>query len=259
MIALSRFISRKLGVYDLLRSTQLFERIQRFRKPEYMAEKDAELEFYKGLFESQHLSLIFDIGANFGNKAAIFSKLADHVVCVEPDRRAVAALETRFRKKPNVHTVAAAMGAVGGQAEFMRLSEGSTRNTLSQKHAKLHQISDDSHEMVDVVTADALIDIHGVPNFLKVDVEGFEVDVFAGLTKPVPLISFEANLPEFRSETITVVERLLDIHPRYRFNAIRNDGRNTKAFDDWVPEDNIAKFIKSVDRDSYDIYAAVEL
>jgi hypothetical protein len=44
---------------------------------------------------------------------------------------------------------------------------------------------------VPVTTLDALIDAHGVPSFIKIDVEGFEGEVLAGLTKPVTALSFE--------------------------------------------------------------------
>jgi Methyltransferase FkbM domain len=44
---------------------------------------------------------------------------------------------------------------------------------------------------VAVATLDDLIAAHGEPAFCKIDVEGFEVDVLAGLTRPVRALSFE--------------------------------------------------------------------
>ncbi len=44
---------------------------------------------------------------------------------------------------------------------------------------------------VPVTTLDALIERFGMPAFVKIDVEGSEPDVLAGLSQPVAVVSFE--------------------------------------------------------------------
>jgi hypothetical protein len=44
---------------------------------------------------------------------------------------------------------------------------------------------------VPVTTLDALIARHGMPVFIKIDVEAFEAEALAGLTRAVPALSFE--------------------------------------------------------------------
>lgn len=257
MIALCRYMAMRLGLYDRLRFSALNKFLLRYRSPRFVAAFDADLNFYRHIFRNRHLQTIFDIGGNFGNKAFTFGKLADKVVCVEPDQRALEALRFRFRKQPDVHVVAAAVGAERGTAELLQQSEGSAYNTLSAKHADLHQICAVGHS-VQVITLDELIELHGSPDFLKVDVEGYEAEVFSGLNAAVPLLCFEANLPAFGKETVAVIDRLVDIHAGYKFTAVSNDGQYDFAFDRWESAEVVKAFVENVDAaTSYDIFASV--
>src|SRR5690606_14132003 len=70
---------------------------------------------------------------------------------------------------------------------------------------------------VRAVTLDSLIAAHGVPEFIKIDVEGFEDRVLAGLSRAVPALSFE-----FTTINRDVACRCLDRLTRlgtYRFDV----------------------------------------
>jgi hypothetical protein len=56
-----------------------------------------------------------------------------------------------------------------------------------------------------------LIEEFGVPQFIKIDVEGYELKVLKGLTQPVEMISFEYTTPECTAQCIECIKRIKDI------------------------------------------------
>jgi hypothetical protein len=73
---------------------------------------------------------------------------------------------------------------------------------------------------VEVATLDDLIAKHGSPAFCKIDVEGFEVDVLAGLTRPLRALSFEYLPPAHDAALAALdhVERLGATSGGYAYN-----------------------------------------
>jgi hypothetical protein len=69
---------------------------------------------------------------------------------------------------------------------------------------------------VEVTTLDRLIAEHGKPKFIKIDVEGFELQVVKGLSQPIEIISLEYT-PELTSNLKSAIEHLETL-ANYEFN-----------------------------------------
>src|SRR5207247_1087757 len=125
---------------------------------------------------------------------------------------------------------------------------GSAVNTLSQKwattlkanktrHAHGHSGLDfERQKNVVTTTVERLISEHGVPVFIKIDVEGYELNVIRGLQRPIPYLSFEVNLPEFRSEGLQCVGILGRLTAAGKFNYAVDCERGL-ALESWLSAD----------------------
>lgn len=168
-------------------------------------------------------SLCFDVGAHVGNRVRCWRGLGARVVAVEPHPDLVTVLGWLYGRDPQVHIVAAGLGASPGQAPLLADGRNLTVATLSPDWARrmgsdraFRGIAWRPQAQVEVTTLDALIARFGRPDFVKIDVEGLEPEVLAGVSEPLPALSFEylAAAPE---AALACVERLESLAP-YRYN-----------------------------------------
>jgi FkbM family methyltransferase len=142
--------------------------------------------------------LVFDIGAHVGDRIAAFRRLGARVIAVEPQPALVRTLKVLYRFRNDVTIEAKAVGRGTGTVAMKINIANPTISTASDAFVDAArgapgwegQIWDGSIR-VPVTTLDALIGEHGVPAFIKIDVEGFEEEALMGLTQPVAALSFE--------------------------------------------------------------------
>jgi hypothetical protein len=81
-----------------------------------------------------------------------------------------------------------------------------------------------------------------MPAFCKIDVEGFEAEVLAGLSHPIRALSVEfvAGGLDVAMACIQRLSTLAD----YRFNVVLGEGRSF-VFDDWLDSSRISAWIEA--------------
>ncbi len=227
--------------FDFLRRTRLW---QSLRDARYLRRHRKRSDFYRQFV--RHNALVFDIGANVGHYALIFHHLGARVVAVEPQSDLASGLRRRFQSKPRIDIVQTALGAAPSSATLHKtadLSEvASLRSDVAARSRFAAEHPFTASEIVPVATLDSLILRFGTPDFCKIDVEGFEREVLAGLTCPLPLCSFEFNR-EFWDVAASCIARLSALGD-YRFNYALGES-NALARADWTDAATVVRELSS--------------
>jgi len=224
--------------------------------PRYLPHKREMLEFYSQFIKKG--DLCFDVGANVGRFTKIFLELGARVVCVEPQEACLQQLYRLFGDNKKVIIVGKALGELEGEGELMMSEEAPTISTMSSKWKNEGRFSKDHKwtktQKVPITTLDALILSYGLPKFCKIDVEGFEEPVLKGLTKPMPVISFEFTR-EFFDDAKKCINHLLSIG-QVKFNCSLGESMKF-LFQKWVTPDELYEKIDQLEDERLwgDIYA----
>ena len=173
---------------------------------------------------------IFDIGANIGYYVLMERKLigpAGKIVACEPSPENVALLKNNLTLNgcTNVAVLPVAISDRPATKTFF-LSEMSNLGTFHPTGA-----AKDGHngKQVDVeaLTVPQLMDDHGRPDLIRMDIEGHEVEAFNGMLKAVatgrmaPMILFETHFPRYGPDhdMIRPLEALFEYGYRVRYLA----------------------------------------
>jgi FkbM family methyltransferase len=193
-------------------------------------------------------SIVFDIGASAGEYTTAFLSLgAGKVIAVEPTPGVFENVRDN-----RLTVLGIAVGQMQGRMTF-NLSNYSTMNSLSadwlEKVAKnvpggpapkwIGRIE------VEVSTLDKLIEDYGMPDFIKIDVEGNELEVLRGLTKAPRFLSFEFHSESFEAAISCVQQSCFP--PEARFNYIIGEpyGKVKLELAEWCGANLMVRFIKS--------------
>lgn len=215
--------------------------------------------FYATLIDDG--ALAFDIGAHVGNRTRALRALGARCVALEPQPLFATWLRKLFRDDDAVTLVQSAVGRAAGSATLRIASLHPTVSTLSGdwietvgKSEGFERVSWDRSVEVPVTTLDALIERHGLPDFCKIDVEGMEPEILAGLGQAIPLLAVE-YLPAAPGLTNTCIDLLCALGD-YVFNFSEGESHHL-ALGRWQEADAIRGLLaqRAANGRSGDLYA----
>ncbi len=208
--------------------------------------------------------LVFDIGAHVGDRTACARRLGARVIALEPQHAVFRALQRLHGRDPDVTLVRAAVGSTCGTTVLHLNSRNPTVATASTTFVAAADGAEgwaeqcwDGRIEVPVTTLDALIARYGFPAFAKIDVEGLEDAVVAGLSTALPALSVEFTTLQ-RDVAGRALERL-EALGTYRCNYALGE-RHTLCLPEWCSPAAMARHVADLphDTNSGDIYLRLD-
>lgn len=266
----TRAMLKRVGLYHRLRTSSIHDIYRGVADKSWVLARDKQIEFYRRLLpELRPGDLIFDVGANEGLKTDLFLRMGARVIAIEPDPTNQSILRERFLRlrltRRPVVIVGKALSDRNATESMWIDGPGSAVNTLSQKWATALKGNKARHtydhcgldfaqrRTVETTTLNDLIAAHGRPVFIKIDVEGFELNVIRGLRHAVPFLSFEVNLPEFRPEGLQCVALLghLAVNSEFNYSVDCEQGLVLKQ---WVHCDEFRQVLEQCTDEAIEVF-----
>jgi FkbM family methyltransferase len=194
--------------------------------------------------------LVFDVGCNIGGKSEKYLGLGAFVVGFEPQPKCIDKLLLKFNGNNNFKLEPVALDSKKGIG-FIYESNADTISSMSldfihttkDKRFKGHVWNNKLDINID--TLDNMINKHGRPSFIKIDVEGYEYQVLSGLSQSVNIISIEftPELCESSIQCIEYIDKLNCGESIFNYGSREND---IFTFKDWVDKSYMVHFLKSI-------------
>jgi len=206
--------------------------------------------------------LVFDVGSHVGDRIAAFRRLGARVIACEPNPPLAKTLRLIYGRDRNVTIEPVAVGAEVGEIELKINVDNPTVSTASREFVQAARGAPGWEGQVwgktikvNVTTLDALIARHGLPSFIKIDVEGYESEALAGLTQPVSALSFEFTTIQ-RDVAHACLKRCVALG-YCRYNAALGESQKL-AHADWQSAQSIGTWLDALpmEANSGDVYAS---
>jgi len=173
-----------------------------------------------------------DVGTHFGYEALLATRLVGkdgHVICFEPNPSAFAIAKKNLAHLPQSRIYQL---GIAEQSKSLRLQNRpiweSAFNSLSSNNADSEKSNTYEHIEVSVTSLDEILRDRVKPiDFLKCDVEGFELNVLQGahriLSEDQPILVLEADMPSTQGQVSSRAMELADYLRDYDYSAFNFD------------------------------------
>lgn len=214
-----------------------------FSAEKFKTENGKKKLFY-GSFISRN-ELCFDVGANLGNRITPLLDIGAKVIAIEPQKECYKFLKRKFGNK--IQVINKALGEHEGEKDF-HISKAHILSSFSEdwinsvKDDRFKQYKWDKVIKTEMTTLDKLVELYGKPAYIKIDVEGYELEVLKGLSHPVNMISFEYTVPEQTNKVIQCIEEIEKINKNIECNYSVGESM-IFAFQYWLSVENMKKFV----------------
>ena len=216
-------------IKNYYRYSKLHFYILRLKNPAYLEYLKKEFDFYQTFLIKN--KLIFDLGANLGDKSHIFLKFSNKIILYEPEENLFERLKFRFRKNNEVVINNLLISDLVGDVAFNSVVGNEAYSSIIKNYKDNFNHLKKSLVIKKIKKSSTLnseIEKFGIPYYIKIDCEGAENLILKNLKYNIEVISFEANLPLFLDQTTEIINYL-----KSNFNRsynIRKEGEHNFLF-----------------------------
>ena len=170
-----------------------------------------ELELYKKILNNLYIEpLMFDVGSNNGSHSLYLSRYCNQIFSFEPDKKIFKLLHRNLKLNglENIHISYLAMSDLNKENQIFYCANDFNLGTGSLN--KEHNLKNTEEILVSTIKGDQISKKVSKVDFIKIDVEGHEVNVLEGFRKTI-----ENNSPtiaiEISNKSLNIIRNKLDL------------------------------------------------
>lgn len=181
--------------------------------------------------------IVFDVGANNGDYAKALRvefPPEDVIYCFEPSHHSFQALRRNLEGYTNIELIGKGLGVVAERRKLFFDTEGSGWASVFERHETgFNHVLNESEE-IEIIVLDEFCASQGIDriHFIKMDVEGFELEILRGSVRMLPkidFIQFEFSFANYNSKTY--LYDFFQILSDFRIYRVLKDGLEEIEYD----------------------------